>query len=85
MRLTRTAAGLLLLASLAPAQEPGVAAVLKRFDAAKPAEKEMGFFSLDWVCSLAEAKARARVEKRPVLVVLNTNITAHCDFYSGHT
>jgi hypothetical protein len=35
--------------------------------------------------NLKEAKARAVKEGRPILVVLNTNITAGTNFFSGHT
>jgi hypothetical protein len=76
---------LLFMDYVALAQDPRVTATLRAFEEAKPSEKSLAFYSLDWVCSLAEAKARARTEKRPILVILNTNITAHCNFYSGHT
>lgn len=69
----------------AAAQDASVANTLKRFAEAKPGEKELAFFSLDWVCSLKEAKKRAVAEERDILLILNTNITAHCNFYSGHT
>lgn len=71
--------------SFTAGQEPAVADVLRRFEAAKPSDKSLAFYSLDWVCSLQEAKARAKAENRAVLLILNTNITAHCNFYSGHT
>jgi hypothetical protein len=84
----RVAAAMLLVtvgASIASAQDRQAAMTLKRFNEAKPSEKSLAFYSLDWVCSLKEAKERAKAEERPILLILNTNITAQCDFYSGHT
>ena len=71
--------------SMTIGQDPAMVSVLKRFEEAKPSDKSLAFYSLDWVCSIQEAKERARAEKRPILLILNTNITAHCNFYSGHT
>ena len=85
MRCFLAVAVLLAGAAAASAQDATVDDVLKRFDAAKPGEKALAFYSLDWVCNLAQATERAKAENRFVLVVLNTNITAHCNFYSGHT
>ena len=56
-----------------------------RFDSAKPDEKRLGFYSLDWAMNLQDAKARAAKEHRPILMILNTNITAGTNFFSGHT
>jgi hypothetical protein len=67
------------------APDAAVVTTLQRFENAKPSVEALRFYSLDWVCSLGEAKQRAAAEKRPILVVLNTNITAHCNLYSGHT
>jgi hypothetical protein len=67
------------------APDAAVVATLQRFADVKPGAEALRFYSLDWVCSLGEAKQRAAAEKRPILVVLNTNITAHCNLYSGHT
>jgi hypothetical protein len=85
MRFLLSLAVLCLTAVVATPQQASVADVLKRFEQAKPTDKELAFYSLDWVCSLAEAKERAKAERRPILLIVNTNITAHCNFYSGHT
>lgn len=85
MRSTLTFMVLLVNASTALSQDAAVTTILKRFEEAKPSEKSLAFYSLDWVGSLKEAKERAQAENRPILVILNTNITAHCNFYSGHT
>ena len=82
----RFAAIVLMLVPLAArAADPEVAKVLDRFAKAKPDAKAMGFYSLDWEPTLAAAQARGKREGRPVLLIANTNITAGCNFYSGHT
>ncbi len=59
--------------------------VLDLFAAAKPGREQLGFFTLDWAMSLSEAKQRASKEHRPILLILNTNISAGTNFFSGHT
>ena len=59
--------------------------VLGQFRKAKPDAKALAFYSLDWSPSLKEAQARAKQERRPVFFIANTNITAGCNFYTGHT
>ena len=59
--------------------------VLDQFAAAKPGKDKLGFFTLDWAMSLSEAKLRAAKEHRPILLILNTNISAGTNFFSGHT
>lgn len=76
---------LLSIAAVGQVPDAKVARTLGRFDAAKPSEKSLGFYSLDWAMSLEEAKARAKKEKRPILLILNTNISAGTNFFSGHT
>lgn len=74
-----------LLAFANPDTPAPVQSVLDRFAAAKPGKDKLGFFTLDWAMSLSEAKQRATKEKRPILLILNTNITAGTNFFSGHT
>ena len=69
----------------AAAQDDSPTGILARFYAAKPSAKELAFYSLDWAMSLQEAKTRATKEHRPILIVLNTNISAGTNFFSGHT
>jgi hypothetical protein len=76
---------LLLSPRLAGAADPEVTRVLERFDRAKPDAKALAFYSLDWAPNLKEAQARAAKERRPVFLIVNTNITAGCNFFSGHT
>jgi hypothetical protein len=59
--------------------------IRERFDAARPTAKSLAFYTLDWEMSLAAAKSRAAREGRPILLILNTNITAGTNFFSGHT
>lgn len=67
------------------ATDPDVARTLERFAHAKPDEKALAFYSLDWAPNLKVAQERARKERRPVFLIANTNITAGCNFFSGHT
>lgn len=75
----------ILVTSLLPVQDAQVQKILERYAAARPSEKSLGFYSLDWAMSLEEAKAQAKKESRPILLILNTNITAGTNFFSGHT
>ena len=69
----------------AAAQDESAERIRARFEAARPDARRLAFYSLDWAMSLKDAKARAAKEHRPILVVLNTNITAGTNFFSGHT
>lgn len=71
--------------SLAAAADAEVAKILEQFETAKPDAKALAFYSLDWSPELKTAQARARTERRPVFLIANTNITAGCNFYTGHT
>ena len=74
-----------LVGSPADAQEAQVRRIQERVEAARPDEKSLAFYSLDWAMNLTEAKERAAKEARPILLILNTNITAGTNFFSGHT
>ncbi len=76
---------LVMMGMSANAQDPQVRRIQERFDSARPNEKSLAFYSLDWAMSLADAKERVRKEDRPILLILNTNITAGTNFFSGHT
>ena len=75
----------LLASGAAFAAEPEVTRTLERFTQAKPDAKALAFYSLDWTPNLKDAQARAKQERRPVFLIANTNITAGCNFYTGHT
>lgn len=69
----------------AAAQEPQVRLILERFETARPNDASLAFYSLDWAMNLGEAKERAKKQDRPILLVVNTNISAGTNFFSGHT
>ncbi|MFO0808418.1 MAG: hypothetical protein U0746_07330 [Gemmataceae bacterium] len=71
--------------TFAGAADPEVAQTIERFTQAKPDAKALAFYSLDWVPNLKDALTRSKAERRPVFLIANTNITAGCNFYSGHT
>ncbi len=85
MRQLLAAAVLAVSALPAKAQNDSASEILARFEGAKPDARRLAFYSLDWAMSLKEAKTRAAKEGRPILIVLNTNITAGTNFFSGHT
>ena len=67
------------------AQDVNALRIQVQFLEAKPDAKRLAFYSLDWAMNLKDAKAKAAKEHRPILIVLNTNITAGTNFFSGHT
>lgn len=85
--MSTAAFALVLATTMLPATgiDPEVLRIQERFEAAQPDEKRLAFYSLDWAMSLAEARKRADKENRPILIILNTNITAGTNFFSGHT
>jgi hypothetical protein len=83
----RTLTLLLLLGSACASfgQDATARSIYEKALAAKPSAEKLRFFSLDWSSSLSQAKVRAAEEKRPIVLVVVTNITAGCDFFTGHT
>jgi len=78
-------AAMIVFVSSARSQNAAAIQIQKQFDAAKPDANRLAFYSLDWAMNLKDAKARAAKEHRPILIILNTNITAGTNFFSGHT
>ena len=76
---------LLLAATTVSGQNDEARAILEKAQAAKPGPEKLRFFDLDWAANLAQAKQRAREEQRPIVFLWITNITAGCDFFTGHT
>ncbi len=66
-------------------QDASARSIYDKALAAKPSAEKLRFFNLDWSSSLTQAKVRAAEEKRPIVLVVVTNITAGCDFFTGHT
>ena len=58
--------------------------ILDAFQAARPAEMELGVFKLDWAESLADAKARAAQEGRPILFVSTVQTKDAGNLRQGH-
>lgn len=59
-------------------QDPEVERVLAEYTKARPTEKELALYRLDWAPSLKEAKER----KRPVCLFVVTN--SYGNLYTGH-
>ncbi len=76
---------LLLYATFFFGQDKSAQSILERFEAAKPTPDQLAFYGLDWSPTLAAAKEQATREQRPIVFLWITNITAGCDFFSGHT
>ncbi len=74
----------LVVAWLTLAQDPEVARIRKEFEAARPTEKELAVFQLDWEPDFAKAKERSRKERRPFLFIWNSNISGPDSLYTGH-
>ena len=58
--------------------------ILLAYQAALPAEGDLGVFKLDWAASLADAKARAEKEKRPIFFVSTTQTKDAGNLRNGH-
>jgi hypothetical protein len=58
--------------------------ILKKFDAARPADKDLAIFRLDWAPDLKEAKSRAAKEKRPMLLFVIQTLDKYGNLYNGH-
>lgn len=65
-------------------QNADVDRILKAYEAAKPAEKDLQIYKLDWAPSLDEAKARAAKDPRPILLVCGEQLEDAGSFYTGH-
>ena len=66
-------------------QDATARAIYDKALAARPSADKLRFYELNWVNTLTEAKVRATEEKRPIVLLWITNITAGCDFFTGHT
>lgn len=66
-------------------QDAAARALREKALAARPSAAKLRFYELNWATHLDEAKQRASTEKRPIVLLYVTNITAGCDFFTGHT
>lgn len=79
------AAGFLFLIALpAIAQDRKAQEVLQRFEEVRPSAEDMAVYRHDWEATLAQAKVRAKKERRPIFFIGNTNISGPTNFYTGH-
>ena len=76
---------LLSLASVVTGQDATARRIMEQSNAARPTAAKLRFYDLDWASSLTQARQRAAEEKRPIVFIWVTNITAGCDFFTGHT
>ena len=73
---------LLLVATIASAQDRQVQSVLDRYQDFRPRADELAMYRLDWAASLEQAQQRAAREQRPVfLVIIHAQ---YGDLGSGH-
>ena len=73
---------LLFLAEFVVAEDAGVKRILARYQAIRPAAKDLGMYRLDWADSLEVALKRASKENRPVcLIIIHAK---YGDIASGH-
>ena len=74
--------GSVLLAGFAAAEDANPKRILARYQALRPAAKDLGMYRLDWADSLDVALKRAAKEKRPVcLIIIHAK---YGDIASGH-
>ena len=72
----------LFLAVIVIAEDAGVKRILARYQAIRPAAKDLGMYRLDWADSLDIALKRADKENRPVcLIIIHAK---YGDFASCH-
>jgi hypothetical protein len=76
---------LCLSTSVLVGQEAAARALYEKALAARPAAEKLRFYELNWATNLDEARQRAATDKRPIVLLYVTNITAGCDFFTGHT
>lgn len=74
----------LLLLFLAAQGDPAAERVLEKVRAARPTDEALAIYRHDWAPTWEEARTRAAKEKRPIFLVVNTNITGPTNFYTGH-
>lgn len=68
----------------APPVDPEVKRIQSAYQTARPADRDLGIFRLDWAASLKDAKARAAKEKRPIFFVSTMQLKDAGDLRGGH-
>ncbi|HKQ40623.1 MAG TPA: hypothetical protein VJ063_21310 [Verrucomicrobiae bacterium] len=75
---------LLLFVAALTSQAAQPADILKAYEAARPADRELGVFQLDWADSFKHAKTRAAKENRPIFLVCTTQLKDAGNLRDGH-
>lgn len=68
----------------ASAVRPEAERVLNAYQEARPPDRDLGVFRLDWAASLKEARARAAKENRPIFFVSTMQLKDAGDLKGGH-
>ena len=72
----------LFLSGFVTAEDAGVKRILARYQAIRPAARDLGMYRLDWADSIDVALKRAAKEKRPIcLIIIHAK---YGDIASGH-
>ncbi len=58
--------------------------ILRAYAAARPADRDLGVFRLDWADCFENAKSRAAKEKRPIFLVCTTQLKDAGNLRDGH-
>jgi len=58
--------------------------ILKAYEAARPADHDLGVFQLDWADSFKDAQARAAKERRPIFLICTTQLKDAGNLRDGH-
>jgi hypothetical protein len=58
--------------------------ILKAYEAARPSQAQLVMYKLDWAADLAEARARAAKEKRPIFFVATQQLEDAGSLFTGH-
>jgi len=66
------------------APQPEAQRILEAFQAARPPDRDLGVFRLDWAASLKDARARAAKERRPIFFVSTMQLKEAGDLKGGH-
>ena len=66
----------------AQAPDGDVRTTLDKYRLARPADKDLAVFQLDWVPTLKGATERAAQERRPILLLVVTN--SYGNLFTGH-
>jgi hypothetical protein len=66
----------------AQALDGDVQKILEEYRLLRPADKDLAIFQLQWVPTLKEARERAAMEHRPILLLVVTN--SYGNLFTGH-